>query len=139
MIDRNQLEAYLAKVTQSFNAHEAHSILMRFMCRCLSLVQQFMPETGRNALKLATAFWLEGGGRAEDLLAARVGCWNYLDAKGRSTDIQDQEDAAMRAVICVLYVEPEFEDFSAETARWFAAMFNRLGDYSTKTAGLMKV
>lgn len=139
IIDRAQLEAYLASVEQRMGVGEAHTILMRFMCQCLLLVQQFLPEAGRDALDLATAFWLEGKGRAEDLLAARVSCWSYLDARGRSTDIRDQEDAAMRAVICVLYAEPESDEFSAETVRWFAGMFDRLGDHSREVAQLMRI
>ncbi|WP_223619782.1 hypothetical protein [Lysobacter sp. ESA13C] len=138
MIARNELEIYLVNVTQTFSATEAHAILMRFMCRCLLLAHEFLPEIGRNALNLATAFWLSGEGQAEDLLTARIACWNYLDSKHRSTDIQDREDAAMRAVICVLYAEPESDDFSVETVHWFADMFDRLGDYSNETAQLMK-
>ncbi|MGN7919883.1 hypothetical protein [Lysobacter sp. 22409] len=138
MIARNELEIYLAKVTQKFSATEVHMILMRFMCRCLLLAQGLLPETGRNALNSATTFWLDGQGRAADLLTARIDCWNYLDSKHRSTDIKDREDAAMRAVICVLYAEPQSDDFSAETVRWFADMFDRLGDYSNETAQLMK-
>lgn len=139
MIDGAQLETYLESVAQRVGIGEAHTILMPFMCRCLLLVQKFLPETGRDALNLATIFWLEGKGRAEDLLAARIRCWNYLEAKGRSTDIRDQEDAAMRAVICVLYAEPQADDFSAESVRWFADMFNRLGDHSREVAQLMTI
>jgi len=137
MIDRSKLEAYLDDVTQRSDAREAHLILMRFMCRCLSLVQHVLPETGRKAFNFATSFWLEGDGAAVGLLAARIECWSYLDAKGRSTDINDVEDAAMRALICVLYAEPESEDFSADTVRWFANMFDQLGQFSEEAAQLM--
>lgn len=139
MIDRNRLEALLARVAERSDVREEHAILMRFMCRCLALVEQFLPEVGRNALYTARTFWLEGKGQAEDLLAAGVDCWKYLDAKGRGVEIQDQEDAAMRAVLCVLRAEPESDDFPADAVRWFASMFDRLGDYSSETAQLMEV
>lgn len=138
MIATNELEIYLAKVTQQFGATEAHAFLMRFMCRCLPLTQEFLPETGRKALNSATAFWLRGQGQAEDLLTARIDCWNHLDFKHRSTDILDREDAAMRAVMCVLYAEPKSDDFSAEAVRWFADMFDRIDDYSEEIARSMK-
>lgn len=138
MITRNELEIYLAKVAQKLSATEAHAVLMRFMCRCLLLAQEFLPDTGRNALSSATAFWLSGQGQAEDLLTARIDCWNYLDSKHRSIDILDREDAALRAAMCVLYAEPESDDFSAEAVRWFADMFDRIGDYSGEIARLMK-
>lgn len=137
MIDRVELEAYLTSASQHFSVCEAHTVLMRFLCRCLMLIRQLLPRVGREALDAANAFWLEGSGQAETLLAARVECWNYLDAKGRSVDIRDQEDAAMRALVCVLYAEPESDDFSAETVRWFADMFDRLGNYSNETRRLM--
>lgn len=137
MIDRVELEAYLTKAAQCPDAREANAVLMRFMCRCLMLVHQLLPEVGRSALDVAKAFWLEGRGKAEALLGARVECWRYLDAKSSSTDIKDQEDAVMRAVICVLFTEPESEDFYPETVRWFANMFDRLGNYSNETTQLM--
>jgi len=137
MIERDQLEDYLTAVTQRFSVDEAHAVLMRFMCRCLLIARQFLPEIGQKALDLAGEFWLEGKGQAADLLAARVDCWNYLDAKHRSAEIKDQEDAALRAVICVLYAEPESENFSPETVRWFAALFDCLGIYSDETRQLM--
>jgi len=139
MIERGQLESYLTVVTQRFSVDEAHAVLMRFMCRCLMIIRPLLPEVGRTALDLAGGFWLEGKGQATDLLAARVNCWNYLDTKHRSVEIKDREDAALRAVICVLYVEPESEDFSVETVRWFATLFDRLGNYSVETQQLMVV
>jgi hypothetical protein len=139
MIERDQLERYLTIVTQRFSVDEAHVVLMRFMCRCLMIARKFLPEVGQKALDLAGMFWLEGKGQAADLLAARVDCWNYLDTKHRSAEIEDQEDAALRAVICVLYPEPESEDFSAETVRWFADLFDSLGTYSEETKQLMKI
>jgi hypothetical protein len=139
MIERDPLEGYLTVVTQRFSVNEAHAVLMRFMCRCLMIVRQLLPEIGQRALDVAGAFWLEGKGQAADLLAARVDCWNYLDAKHRNSEIKDQEDAALRAVICVLYAEPESEDFSSETVRWFAALFDRLGNYSDETKQLMTI
>jgi hypothetical protein len=137
MIDRNHLEDFVARVMQRFDDQDAHALFMRFMCHCLILVQKFLPEVGRKALASATLFWLEDKGQAEDLVAARVSCWEYLDAKGRSTEIKDKEDAAMRAIICVLYAEPDSADFSAETLRWFAEMLDQLGDYSSETKQLM--
>lgn len=139
MIERDQLEGYLTIVKQRFSTDEAHAVLMRFMCRCLMMIRHLLPEVGQKALDFAKVFWLEGKGEAADLLAARVDCWNYLDGKHRSTEIEDQEDAVLRAVICVLYVEPETEDFSPETVRWFATLFDRLGNYSDETRLLMTI
>lgn len=128
MIDRANLDTYIEVVTKKLSSDDAHTTLSRFMCRCLSLVEQFLPDAGRKILAQAKMFWLEGQGQPEDLVLARNQCWSYLDTKGRGVRIEDQEDAAMRALICVLYPEPDNDDFSTDTMRWFADMFDRL-DY----------
>ncbi len=138
MIDRKHLLAYTKGVTQNFGASEAHEIFTQFMCRCLPLIEQFLPEVGRSALGTARAYWLEGTGTPEGLSEARIRCWKYLDEKGRGSNIKDQEDAAMRAVICALYAEPESDDFWTDSVEWFANMLDRLGDYSSEVAKLMK-
>lgn len=137
MTSNVKLETFLKNVTNRLSAGETHIFLMKFKCRCLVLVPQFLPKVGRDVLDMAEKFWLEGIGQADSLLAARVECWNYLDAKGSGCDIRDPEDAAMRALICVLYAEPESDDFSAETVRCFANMLDRLGDYSSEMERLM--
>jgi hypothetical protein len=137
MIDENHLELYLTRVSRQFESHEVHAILMRFMCDCLVVVQQHLPEVAKSALNLARKFWFNKEGVGDDLLAARIDCWRYLDEKKRSIDIQDQEDFAMRAVICVLYDEPESEDFTAETVRWFSTLLNRLDPPSDKIELMM--
>lgn len=137
MIDRGKLETYLINVSHRFGG-DAHAELMRFMCRCMAQVKMNLPAEGRSALDLAKLFWFEGSTRSQALVDARIECWNYLDTKAGGAGVGDQEEAAMRAVICVLYPEPESDDFSAETARWFADMLDRLGDFSHETASLMQ-
>jgi hypothetical protein len=138
MIDKIRLEAYLEDLARRFTAHEAHAALMRFMCRCLRLTQQFLPVVGQDAVKVASSFWLDGVGNADALVAARVACWHYLDSHGGSVQILDQEHAAMRAAICVLYPAPDSDDSSADIVRWFAAMFERLDVPSAAINRLME-
>jgi hypothetical protein len=132
MIDQNKLYRYRMSVFNKFEKREAHAVLMRFMCRCLEVIQDFLPAVGKAAFEKAKEYWLQGRGQACDLESARVDCWQYLDNKGRSIDIKDHEDAAMRAVLCVLYPHTESKDFSSETVEWFAEMLNRLGNYSNE-------
>ncbi len=102
MLERNQLEGYLTIVMQRFSVDEAHAVLMRFMCRCLMIVRKFLPEswTERRWTWRKCSGW-RARDEAANLLASRVDCWNYLDAKHRSAEIRDQEDAALRAVTFV--------------------------------------
>jgi hypothetical protein len=138
MVDRDQLERYLAEVAQRFDLREEHESLMRFMCRCLPFVRRYLPEVGRKALDCASRFWLEGEGTAQDLVDAQVECWRYLDAKSYRPEIRDSDDAAMRAVVCVLCAEPDSEDFPSDSVRWFAEMLDRLGEGKEEITQLMK-
>lgn len=138
MIEEEQVEVYLESVVRQRNLQDAHVVIMKFMCRCLSLVKGGVPEVGKDALDVAENFWFEGKGEEKDILAARVACWSYLDAKHHDVDIEGREDAAMRAVICVLYEKAESKDFLAETLRWFVSMLDRLGDYSVEVSRAMK-
>jgi hypothetical protein len=139
MIDKEKLEAYLTMVTRNHSKQEVHEILTRFMCRCLTLVEDMLPHIGRKAFQVAKSFWLDGLGHPNDLLSARVECWHYLDANNASINIRNQEDRIIRALLCVLYAEPESEDFSIETLHWFANLFDHLGNFSEETSKLMKV
>jgi hypothetical protein len=134
MIDKPQLLAYTKTVAQKLNAHEAHATFSRFMCKCLPLIFTYLPDAGISAADVAADYWLNGQRTSEDLEAARVQCWIYLDGKGRGSTIKDEEDAAMRAVICTLYAEPESEDFWTDSMEWFATMLDRIGDYSGEVA-----
>lgn len=139
MTNDKVLEAYLADTTLRFGDSEAFRIFMRFMCRCLMLARENLPLTGRDALDMAVKFWMDGEGLADDLLVHRVNCWKLLDGKGRSTDILDREDTMMRALICVLYAEPESYEDSTDSVRFFISMFDRFESYSVKVEQLMRV
>jgi hypothetical protein len=138
VIDRDQLDAYLARVARRFELREEHETLMRFMCRCLVCVRQYLPDVGQQALDRARNFWLDGKGAAEDLFDAQDECWKYLDAKSYGSEIRNPDDAAMRAVVCVLSAEPDSEDFPSDSARFFADMLDRLGECPDEITQLMK-
>jgi len=65
------------------------------------------------------------------LNAARVKCWDFLEAKGRDVDIEDNEDAAVRALFCVMYPDRvSDEDFVQVSFQWFFERVNKIGDFS---------
>lgn len=80
-----------------------------------------MPAVATDALGAADRHWRLGVGTADDLTAARVACWQHLDAKnGNSTTIDGLGDYLTRAAICLLYPEhSDGEDNLVETAHWF--------------------
>jgi hypothetical protein len=86
-----------------------------------------LPPVGTQALGAAEAFWNDRRGSVEDLLAAKINCWTYLDGKNHSsTQIADDEDRALRALLCVL--EPIGDQGEAsDSVEWFAEMLNGTG------------
>jgi hypothetical protein len=137
MIDDSQIDVYLRSIDGKYSRQQVHRVVMKIMCQCLELVKAFLPPVGQTVLDVAKAYWLNSEGDEKNLAAARVDCWEFLDQKGRGIEIKDSEDAAVRALLCVLNVEPTTEDFSTDSVRWFFAMMNRLGDYSTEVNRLM--
>lgn len=138
MIDQIKLEVFLTEVTHRLDVDDSYPFLMRFMCRCLELIKEFLPEVGNDALETAKFFWLKGKGQENSLTEARIRCWNHLDAKGRSIEIKDKEDAAMRALLCVLYATPDSDDFALEAVHWFVSMLDKIGNYGNEVEEFMK-
>ena len=126
MIDDKKLKSFVVKVQNDLKSDEGHIVLNRFMCHCLMAVRDTLPQVAQSALDEAWQFWGRGNGSKDELLKARLARWAYLESKGRSVDIIDREDAAIRATLCVLYADFESEEHSDETMFWFADMFDRL-------------
>lgn len=125
-IDHNSVQKFFRSVTREQSPAEVERALSIFMCRCLMTIRDLLPRLGQDALDLAGSYWLEGKGEISALDAARESCWKYLIAKGRGIDVLDKEDAAMRALICVLGQGDSVED-SADSLEWFVNMFEWLG------------
>lgn len=82
--------------------------LMMDMTQALRPRLQGLPNVAAEALEVAEGYWQQSDGAPEDLVSARVACWEYLDAKnGSSAVVEDQEDHLVRAVICILFEEDE--------------------------------
>lgn len=137
MIDQKKLKSFVVKVQDDLSDNDGHVVLNRFMCRCLMAIRSDLPEVARGALDEACQYWMEGGGRKDELLNARLACWRHLESKGRSMDIVDSEDTAIRATLCVLHADFESEDHSDETLFWFASVFDRLGGDGVDTERFM--
>ncbi|KID58075.1 hypothetical protein JF50_04885 [Pseudoalteromonas luteoviolacea] len=91
------------------------------MLRCLKLISDECPKVASQSMKVANDFWVKAAVNSEMLDSARVECWNFLDANSASTNIEQREFCAVRAVICVLYPEP-FSDDNGELLDWFFKM-----------------
>jgi hypothetical protein len=83
-----------------------------------------LPDLLRARLALVNTAWSAGSVDAAFLRAVEIECWEFLDAKhGNSTAIVDQEDRAVRAMLCLL--EPNGDALAAsDTANWVDEMLN---------------
>jgi hypothetical protein len=82
----------------------------RLMIECLQLIPFYLPLVGQTGTEVARRYWTLHSASASDLERARVECWNYLDERSASTNTDEPEYCALRAVICVLYAKPPSDD-----------------------------
>ncbi|WP_426344819.1 hypothetical protein ACN9MU_15265 [Pseudoduganella sp. R-32] len=140
MIDRNAIAKFLNCSVLGKDYDSSHATVARLMCRCMQLVSEYLPPVGGDALQQATRFWLDQSLDGTSLEDARISCWRYLNSKhGNSTSIDDKEDAAMRALLCVLYEKPQSDEFTEESLYWFVDMFDRIDDYSHEFEKLIQL
>jgi len=83
---------------------------VRLMIECLQLISSPMPDPGSSGIALAKRYWLDQSVTSSDLEEARVDCWKYLDERSASTNTDEPEYCALRAVICVLFPPPCSDD-----------------------------
>jgi hypothetical protein len=133
MISHEQIVHFSEQLSIGKAEAEAARNIMKFMCAGVGLVlqdEQVHPIV-RGAFTDARRYWFEKGGNETELNAARVKCWDFLEAKGRDVDIEDNEDAVVRALFCVMFPDRvSDEDFVQESFEWFFEMINRIGDFS---------
>lgn len=87
-----------------------------------------VPYSLRAALVEACARWFAGVQPNGSLEEARVECWKFLEAKyGNSTTVEDREDLAIRALICILWDEANEGDDLETGLDFFAQIADRFG------------
>jgi hypothetical protein len=96
--------------------------LVRFMVASCRLITHRLPDVAKSGLEVA-ARHREGHATNAELEAARVACWQDLDAKSWSTNTHEPEACATRAVICLLYPRSDNIDVFEHVA-WFVQMVN---------------
>jgi hypothetical protein len=100
---------------------DKYELCVILMLRCLQLISDEFPVVASQSMNVAIDYWLKATINCEMLDSARIECWNYLDSNSASTNIENSEFCAVRAVICVLYPEPNSDD-NGELLDWFFKM-----------------
>lgn len=104
---------------------------MRVMSECLQRSGLSLVQVAEAALQTALLYWWHSQGSISSVTDARVACWEHLKAAGEDTTLATPEVIGVRAVICVLYADPEEdEDFLEQTIEWFSTLLNKLGNHS---------
>lgn len=80
------------------------------LIECVDLFASKFPPIAQSALRVAKRYWLLRTLPAATLQTARIDCWKYLDERSASTNTQLPQYCAIRAVICLLYVEQPCDD-----------------------------
>jgi hypothetical protein len=100
--------------------------LMPELCDLVERHEDLLPHELKRYMALASRYWKNRVGSSKDLEAARIACWEFLEKKGRSTGIVDAEDAAIRALICVLYDESIDAEFLDDATYWFFSVLKQI-------------
>jgi len=128
----------LWEVELQYDLSQHYAKFRAFMLDCLELVEPpALPETVVAALAVARRYQT-GAASAEQLTAERVRCWEEVRERGHATELHDRETAALRAAMCVLYVEPGAGETVADVLPWFLLLVNRLEDHAPRQLALLR-
>lgn len=110
---------------------------IQLLIACLKLIKTSIPTVGIEAFELAKKYWIDKTLSDEELEAARIKCWEYIDAQGSSTDLDDKKIYALRSVICVLYSEQPSED-NGELLEFFFGTFEKVNGETNQLNSLVE-
>jgi hypothetical protein len=116
--------------------NEASRRATDFMLAYLEGMTRPMPDVARDGLGVARAF-RAGSADTAALEAARVACWDYVDAHGGSAGEASPDNACVRAVICTLYDGPQKGGDTGDAIDNFLDFADVFEDRSTEAQALL--
>ena len=117
----------LVNARDKYNAEQGYAISIRFMVDCLKIIQNDCSDIARESILVAERFCARDA-TADELTAARVACWTYLDKMKKKSPATKLDGLRMQAVISALYPEPSSDDL-LEILTWFVDIFIKVGNY----------
>src|SRR5215472_5330641 len=103
--DLSLVNDFSKRCGQASAAHRA----IDFMIAYLSYIKAPLPEIVRKGLGIAKQY-RTGLVNADEMVQARVGCWEFLKDHHATTDFSTPKYCIVRAVICVLDERPKSID-----------------------------
>jgi hypothetical protein len=107
-----------------------------FMIAYFALIHRPLPPVAHEALQVAQRY-LAAAATSADLTAARVACWQYLDARHLTYAVpQSSEASVVRAAICFLWADPT-DDAPGMGVDFFLSRANAAEDHSAQVDELI--
>ena len=114
-----ELLAVAEAISISEGIDELHG-LMKVLLKHLSVLT--IPPEIQSSLRTADAYWNgDSTVNVDDLEAARLNTWEYLDSFPTGVDLKTRAGRTARALLCVTQPDGDIEMRSMK-AEWFAAM-----------------
>jgi hypothetical protein len=117
----NNLDQFVDRIALIGEA--SYDTCIRLLVECMALVKDDLPVIGLEALSIAEKYWIDKSIVSAELESVRVRCWRFLDERNATTNVQEKQYCALRAVMCVLYAEPPSDDIG-ELLEFFMEMIS---------------
>jgi hypothetical protein len=126
----------LNQIDEQAGLAKCADLCLRFMLARCELIRDRLSDVGKAALDVAQRYWT-GLATEPELEAARVACWQELDAKSWSMNTTEPEACAARAVICLLY--PRWSEGEVlEHVEWFMQLSNKAENHWVEQKTLLQ-
>ncbi len=109
---------------------------MQVLLTLLEAVSEHFEGEVTNAYAYARVFW-HSGGEESALVAHRVACWQFLAQIKETPSPSTVVGNAVRSLICVMYVETEYDDVG-DTVWCFLEFMQEAGVRSENLVGLLR-
>ena len=110
--------------------------LSLFMVESCELIQDKLPDVAKQGLEVAKRYWT-GKGTEQEVEAARVRSWEYIDAAPGGGSLENQNVCATRAVICLLFPNWAAEE-GEDHLHWFVEVLNKVEDHWDELAAMLE-
>lgn len=129
------LTAALERVAADYALPGSYGRCIAFMLDGIGLVEGLLPRMARDALAVATRYWV-GGDRSASLEEEKCAVWTHLDRGNRDGGLDETTESRLRVVLFVLDTSPSTDDMF-ELLDWFVQFLSGAGANGEDVIGLL--
>ena len=130
------IDTLVSDIEDAYSIADSYSRCVKFMIASLELISQYIPGPVADCFEVAKIYWSGGLDRAE-LDRSRVRCWRFLEGLESKKSGESASAPAVRALICVLYPEPQNSDIH-ELLYWFLQQAGAVADVDDRLVEFMR-